>query len=42
MIDGAKTLEDLQAMLKIGAEDPSCLPDAEQILRFFRDKHGRK
>lgn len=39
VIDGAKTIEDLQAMLKIGVEDPSCLPDAEQILRFYRDKH---
>lgn len=39
VIDGAKTMEDLQAMLKIGVEDPSCLPDAEQILRFYRDKH---
>lgn len=41
VIDGAKTLEDLQAMLKIGVENPSCLPDAEQILRFYRDKHGK-
>lgn len=40
VIDGAKTMEDLQAMLKIGVEDPSCLPDAEQILRFYRDKHN--
>ena len=40
VIDGAKTIEDLQAMLKIGTEDSSCLPDAEQILRFYRDKHG--
>lgn len=40
VIDGAKTLEDLQAMLKIGVEDPSCLPEAEQLLRFYRDKHG--
>ena len=40
VIDGAKTMEDLQAMLKIGAEDQSCLPEAEQLLRFYRDKHG--
>lgn len=40
VLDGAKTLEDLQAMLKIGAEDLSCLPEAEQLLRFYRDKHG--
>lgn len=40
VIDGAKTIEDLQSMLKIGAEDSSCLPDAEQILRFYRDRHG--
>lgn len=40
VLDGAKTLEDLQSMLKIGAEDPSCLPEAEQLLRFYRDKHG--
>lgn len=40
VIDGAKAIEDLQAMLKIGVEDPSCLPSAEQLLRFYRDKHG--
>lgn len=40
VIDGAKTLEDLQSMLKIGVENPSCLPEAEQLLRFYRDKHG--
>lgn len=40
VLDGAKTIEDLQSMLKIGAEDPSCLPEAEQLLRFYKDKHG--
>lgn len=40
VLDGAKTLEDLQSMLKIGAEDSSCLPEAEQLLRFYKDKHG--
>lgn len=40
VVDGAKTIGDLQAMLKIGVENPSCLPEAEQLLRFYRDKYG--
>ncbi len=38
VLDGADTFEKLQAKTKIGTGDPSCIPEAEQLLRFYKEK----
>lgn len=38
VLDGADTLEKLQAKLKIGIGNPACLPEVEQLLRFYKEK----
>jgi len=39
VLEGAKTLEDLQKKLKLGTLDKSCIPEAEHLIRFYRKKH---
>jgi NifU-like protein involved in Fe-S cluster formation/bacterioferritin-associated ferredoxin len=39
VLDGADTLEKLQQRTKIGTSDKSCLPEAEELLRFYREKY---
>lgn len=39
VLDGAMTLEDLQKRTKIGIGYPECLPEAEQLLRFYKEKY---
>lgn len=39
VLDGADTLEKLQQKTKIGTGDLSCLPEAEQLVRFYREKY---
>lgn len=41
-IEGVRTLEDLQKRTKIGIGNPSCLPKAEQLLRFYNEKYFGK
>ena len=38
VLDGADTLEKLQAKTKVGTGDPSCIPEVEQLLRFYKEK----
>lgn len=35
---GADSFDKVQAKTKVGAGDPSCLPQAEQLVRFYIDK----
>jgi NifU-like protein involved in Fe-S cluster formation/bacterioferritin-associated ferredoxin len=39
VLEGADTLEKVQARLKVGAGDPSCLPEVEQLIRFYKEKY---
>ena len=36
---GAKTLAEVQAKTKVGTGDPSCLPEVEQLIRFYVEKY---
>ncbi|MBU1131067.1 iron-sulfur cluster assembly scaffold protein [Patescibacteria group bacterium] len=37
--DGAKTLAEVQAKTKVGTGDPSCLPEVEELVRYYIEKH---
>ncbi|MBU1036774.1 iron-sulfur cluster assembly scaffold protein [Patescibacteria group bacterium] len=37
--DGAKTLEEVQQKTKVGLGDPNCLPEAEELVRFYVEKY---
>ena len=39
VLDGKDTLEKLQAATKIGTGDPSCIPEVEQLIRFYKEKY---
>ncbi len=39
VLDGADTLEKVQAKLKVGVGHPSCVPEVEQLIRFYREKY---
>ncbi len=39
VLEGADTLEKVQARTKVGTGDPSCLPDVEQLIKFYKDKY---
>ncbi len=39
VLDGARTIEDVQAKTKVGTGDPSCLPEVEQLVRFYMEKY---
>jgi len=38
VLNGARTLEAVQAKTKVGTGDPSCLPEVEQLVRFYCEK----
>lgn len=40
VLDGARTFEDLQKRTKIGIQDKTCIPEAEQLLRFYIEKYN--
>lgn len=42
VLDGALTLEALQEKIKVGTGNPSCIPEVEQLVRFYREKHFGK
>ncbi len=42
VLEGADTLEKVQARTKVGVGDPSCLPEVEQLIRFYKEKHQFK
>ncbi len=39
VIDGAQTFEDVQARTKIGVQDKNCIPEAEMLIKFYREKY---
>lgn len=39
VLDGADTLEKVQSKTKVGTGDPSCLPEVEQLIRFYKEKY---
>lgn len=39
VLEGARTLEEVQKKTKVGTGDPSCLPEVEQLIRFYLEKY---
>lgn len=39
VLDGATTLEAVQQKIKVGTGDQSCIPEVEQLIRFYREKY---
>jgi NifU-like protein involved in Fe-S cluster formation/bacterioferritin-associated ferredoxin len=39
VLDGADTLEKVQQKTKVGTGDPSCVPEVEQLIRFYKEKY---
>lgn len=39
VLDGAKTLLDVQKKLKVGVGDPVAIPEIEQLIRFYSEKY---
>ncbi|MCR4323523.1 MAG: iron-sulfur cluster assembly scaffold protein [Nanoarchaeota archaeon] len=39
VLEGAKTLEDVQKKTKVGIKDKSCIPEVEQLIRFYIEKY---
>jgi len=39
VLEGADTLEKVQARTKVGTGDPTCLPEVEQLIRFYKEKY---
>ncbi len=39
VLDGADTLERVQQKLKVGIGNPACLPEVEQLIRFYQEKY---
>jgi NifU-like protein involved in Fe-S cluster formation/bacterioferritin-associated ferredoxin len=39
VLDGADTLEKVQAKTKVGTGDPTCIPEVENLIRFYKEKY---
>ncbi len=39
VLDGARTLEDVQKKLKVGVSKPSVIPAIEELIRFYTEKY---
>ena len=39
VLEGARTLEDVQKKTKAGVQDKSCIPEIEQLIRFYTEKY---
>lgn len=39
VLEGAKTLEEVQQKLKVGVGDPEAIPEIEQLIRFYKEKY---
>ncbi|MBT6995469.1 iron-sulfur cluster assembly scaffold protein [Candidatus Woesearchaeota archaeon] len=42
VLEGVRTFEELQKRTKIGVQDKTCIPEAEQLLRFYLEKYFNK
>ena len=38
VLEGAITFEDVQKKTKVGIKDKNCIPEVEQLIRFYREK----
>jgi bacterioferritin-associated ferredoxin len=38
VLEGARTLEDVQKKLKVGVASPEAIPEIEQLIRFYNEK----
>ncbi|MGD0976922.1 MAG: iron-sulfur cluster assembly scaffold protein [Minisyncoccia bacterium] len=41
VIEGARTLEDVQKRTKVGIGNPTCLPEVEELIRFYSEKYSK-
>ncbi len=39
VLDGATTFEDVQKRTKIGIQDKDCIPEAEKLIMFYRERY---
>lgn len=39
VLEGADTLEKVQQRTKVGTGDPACIPEVEQLIRFYKEKY---
>jgi len=39
VLEGADTLAKVQAKTKVGAGDPSCIPEVEELIRYYKEKY---
>lgn len=39
VLNGARTLEEVQRKLKVGVGDPEAVPEIEQLIRFYQEKY---
>lgn len=39
VLDGKLTLEAVQQRTKVGTGDPSCIPEVEQLITFYKEKY---
>ena len=39
VLEGADTLEKVQSKTKVGTGDPACIPEVEQLMRFYKEKY---
>lgn len=39
VLEGARTFEEVQKKTKIGTQDKSCIPEVEQLIRFYTEKY---
>jgi len=42
VLEGAKTLAEVQERTKVGIGNPDCLPEVEQLIRFYQEKYFKK
>ncbi len=39
VLEGATTLADVQKRTKVGIGNPNCIPETEELIRFYREKY---
>jgi NifU-like protein involved in Fe-S cluster formation/bacterioferritin-associated ferredoxin len=39
VLEGARNLEEVQKKTKVGIQDKSCIPEVEQLIRFYTEKY---
>ena len=39
VLEGASTLEEIQKRTKVGIGFPQCIPEVEELIRFYREKY---